>query len=221
MKISLFPGPPSSFLSLAIRKLHGCMIQETLKRAHKMNESYKMNEHTSFHQLLSVFYWESCRMYEQGEWNWKVLQRRRNEARPALCGRLTQHWRGSSHMLQLLGAASPIKEWNGKSTLYVHTPSKSAAQLLDNLLHYSPLHTFIRGLTLLFGISEWECSSFTATPYSALAGHSSHTFTVAWVTSPGYLLHSCTSSGLVGLKHSTMCRLCLTPCGSEQDIICC
>lgn len=180
-----------------------------------------MNEHTSFHQLFSVFYWESCRMYEQGEWNWKVLQRRRSEAHPALCGRLTQHWRGSSHMLQLLGAASPIKEWNGKSTLYVHTPSKSAAQLLDNLLHYSPLHTFIRGLTLLFGISEWECSSFTATPYSALAGHSSHTFTVAWVTSPGYLLHSCTSSGLVGLKHSTMCRLCLTPCGSEQDIICC
>ena len=91
---------------------------------------------------------------------------------------------------------------------------------LPNYLILHHILTFIRGFALLFGISEWECSSFTATPYSAFAGHSSHTFTVAWVTSPGYLLHSCTSSGLVGLKHSTMCRLCLTPCGSEQDIIC-
>ena len=83
------------------------------------------------------------------------------------------------------------------------------------ILHH--ILTFIRGLTLLFGISEWQCSSFTATPYSAFAGHSSHTFTVAWVTSPGYLLQSCSSSGLVGLKHSTMCRLRLTPCGSTQS----
>ena len=83
------------------------------------------------------------------------------------------------------------------------------------ILHHTL--TFIRGLTLLFDISEWQCSSFTATPYSAFAGHSSHTFTVAWVTSPGYLLHSCTSSGLVGLKHSTMCRLHLTPCRSTQN----